>query len=579
MIKKAYSILDSHQKSRFLMLLFIILIGAMFETLGVSAILPLVTAVTDPSVIDENSKFHFFKELLGIQDNKVFILVMAISLVFIYIVKNIYLVLMTNAQNHFTTNNQRRLSVRLMKCYMNQEYLFHVEHNIAELERNINTDVQNFITVLTNGLQLITEILVCGMLAVFLLITDFYTSLLMVILLVVFVAIFAKVFRKKLRMYGEQTRDLTTERNKFFLEAFGGIKEIKALSKEPFFTDRYDKSFKKYAYAWQNQMLLAYIPRPIMESLCICGLLLFMAIRIVMGADVNKFIPVMSVFAVAAIRMLPSFNRISNSLSALMFNKPSIDAVYQDMKDMEQILADEKSEERDIDIPNGDIHVKNLSFAYPAHPEKKIINDVSLTLPNNKSIAFVGPSGAGKTTLADLVLGVLKPGAGTIEVSGIDVVKNDKAWHKHIGYIPQTIFLMDDTIRANVAFGVPEDEVDDDKVWKALEGAQIADFIRSQEEGLDSSLGERGVKISGGQRQRIGIARALYFDPDVIVLDEATSALDNDTEKAVMDAIYNLAGKKTMIIIAHRLSTIKQCDIIYEVNEGKVKEVTYEELE
>lgn len=579
MIKKAYSILDSHQKSRFLMLLVIILIGAMFETLGVSAILPLVTAVTDPSVIDENSKYHFFKELLGIQDNKVFILVMAISLVFIYIIKNIYLVLMTNAQNHFITNNQRRLSVRLMKCYMNQEYFFHVEHNIAELQRNIDTDVQNFITVLTNGLQLITEILVCGMLAIFLLITDFYTSLLMVVLLVVFLLIFAKFFRKKLKMYGIETREAITDRNKFFLEAFGGVKEIKALSKEEHFVNRYDTAFKRFTYAAQHQMLLSYIPRPIMESLCICGLLLFMAIRIAMGADVNKFIPVMSVFAVAAIRMLPSFNRISNNLSALMFNRPSIDAVYQDMKEMDHLMEDSFAEGGGIEIQNGDICIKNLVFAYPAHPEKKIINDVSLTLPNNKSIAFVGPSGAGKTTLADLVLGVLKPGAGTIEVSGIDVVKNDKAWHKHIGYIPQTIFLMDDTIRANVAFGVPEEEVDDDKVWKALEGAQIADFIRSQEEGLDSSLGERGVKISGGQRQRIGIARALYFDPDVIVLDEATSALDNDTEKAVMDAIYNLAGKKTMIIIAHRLSTIKQCDIIYEVNEGKVKEVTYEELE
>lgn len=578
MIRKAYGILDQHQRSRFLMLLVIILVGALFETLGVSAILPLVTAVTDPIVIDENSKYRFFKELLGIQDNKMFILIMAFSLVFIYIVKNVYLVLMTNAQNHFTTNNQRRLSVRLMRCYMEQEYLFHVEHNIAELERNINTDVQNFITVLTNGLQLITEVLVCGMLAVFLLITDFYTSLLMVVLLVTFIGIFAKVFRKKLRMYGEQTRDLTTERNKFFLEAFGGIKEIKALSKEPYFIDRYDVSFKKYAYAWQNQMLLAYIPRPIMESLCICGLLLFMAIRIVMGADVNKFIPVMSVFAVAAIRMLPSFNRISNSLSALMFNKPSIDAVYQDMKDMERMLAEGSADRTDVEISNGDICVKDLSFAYPAHPEKKIIDNVSVTLPNNKSIAFVGPSGAGKTTLADLVLGVLKPDSGTIEVSGVDVVKNDRAWHKHIGYIPQTIFLMDDTIRANVAFGVPENEVDDEKVWKALEGAQIADFIRTQDDGLNSSLGERGVKISGGQRQRIGIARALYFDPDVIVLDEATSALDNDTEKAVMDAIYNLAGKKTMIIIAHRLSTIKQCDIIYEVSDGKVKEVKYEEL-
>lgn len=555
----------------------------MFETLGVSAILPLTTAVTDPAVIDENSKYKFFKDLLGIVDNKQFILVMAFALVGIYIIKNIYLVLMTNAQNHFTTNNQRRLSVRLVKCYMHQNYLFHVDHNIAELERNVNTDIEYFINALSALLQLTTEALVCGMLVVFLLITDFYTSMMMVILLIVFLLLFAKVFRKKLRRFGEQTRDYSMDRNKFFLEAFGGIKEIKAQSGEEYFINRYDSAFKSFAIAAQNQMLLNYIPRPIMESLCICGLLLFMAIRIVLGADVNKFIPIMSVFAVAAIRLLPSFNRISNYLGTLMFNKAAVDAVYHDMIEMDRMEkeiseADEPGNRDAVDIENGDICVNGLSFAYPAHPDKKVINDVSLTIPMNKSTAFVGPSGAGKTTLADLVLGVLEPNAGEITVSGVNVVKNKKAWHKHIGYIPQQIFLMDDTVRANVAFGVPEEEIDDDKVWKALEGAQIADFVRKQEEGIYANLGERGSKISGGQRQRIGIARALYFDPEVIVLDEATSALDNDTEKAVMDAIYNLSGKKTMIIIAHRLSTIKQCDVIYEVKDGTVVAKAYEDL-
>ena len=578
MIKKVYSVLDHQQRSRVFILLILIFGGALFETLGVSAVLPLVSAVTDPTIIDNNPKYRMVKELLNISDYKMFILVMALALVAVYILKNVYLVLMINAQNHFTTNNQRRLSVRLMKCYMNQEYLFHVEHNVAELERNVNSDIENFINVLTAILQLTTELLVCTMLVIFLAITDFYTTFMIMILMACFMLLFVKVFRKRLRVLGEQTRDLRVERYKYFLESFGGIKEIKADSKEEFFVNKYDRAFKDFTIAMQGQMLLTYIPRPIMESLCIGGLLLFMAIRIATGADVSKFIPVMSVFAIAAIRMLPSFNRISGYLSTLMFNKAAVDAVCKDIKEMDDLNSKGKAIENTKDIENADIRVDGVSFAYPSKPDKKIIDNANFTIPLNKSVAFVGPSGAGKTTLADIILGVLQPDSGKIMVGDTNVLDYPKSWHQHIGYIPQSIFLTDDTIRSNVAFGLPDEEIDDERVWKALEEAQIADFVRGKEEGIYTTIGDRGVKVSGGQRQRIGIARALYSNPDVIVLDEATSALDNDTEKAVMDAIYNLSGKKTMIIIAHRLSTISECELIFEVKDGKVVEVDYETI-
>jgi len=578
MIKKVYSVLDHRQKARVFILLALIFGGALFETLGVSAVLPLVSAVTDPSIMDENEKYRFVKELLNINDYRMFILVMALALVVVYIIKNVYLVLMINAQNHFTTNNQRRLSVRLMKCYMNQEYLFHVEHNVAELERNVNTDIENFINVLTALLQLATEVLVCVMLVAFLAFTDFYTTLMIIVLMSCFMLLFVKVFRRKLRGYGEQTRAYSFEKNKAFLEAFGGIKEIKATSKEGFFVNKYDSAFKSFAIAAQGQMLLTYIPRPIMESLCIGGLLLFMAIRIALGADIGRFVPVMSVFAVAAIRMLPSFNRISGYLGTLMFNKAAVESVCKDIKEMDILSRNRYGSEQIKDIEIADIRIENVSFAYPSKPDNKILNGVNLVIPLNKSVALVGPSGAGKTTLADIILGVLQPETGNIQVGDTNVVDYPKAWHQHVGYIPQTIFLTDDTIRSNVAFGLPSNEINDERVWKALEEAQIADFVKSKEDGIYTTIGDRGVKVSGGQRQRIGIARALYSNPDVIVLDEATSALDNDTEKAVMDAIYNLSGKKTMIIIAHRLSTIEQCDLIYEVKDGQIKRVEFEEI-
>lgn len=576
LIKKMYSIFDKQMRVKIFLLLLLILGGALMETLGVSAILPLVSAVTDPTIIDSNKYFKAASDILNIHDHKLFILVLTLGLIVVYIVKNIYLIALNVIQNRFTNNNQRRISVKLMKCYMDQSYLYHSYHNVADLERNVNRDVNSLIYVLNNMLMLFTELMVCGMLALFLLITDFSTTIVLVVIMALFMFFFVKIVRKRLKVFGNKSRSAEAQKSKFFLEAFGGIKEVKASSSEAYFVDKFDRSFGEYTYAKRMEQTLTYIPRPLMESICICGILVFMAIRIVLGADVNTFIPVMSVFAVAAIRMLPSFNRISGYLGSIMFHKTSIDGLYEELKEINKLETGERSEREDK-IVLSDIEVKNLSFAYPSKPDKKILEDVSITIPYNKSVAFVGPSGAGKTTLADLVLGVLEPDGGEISVGGVDVIRSKKSWHRNVGYIPQSTFLTDDSIRANVAFGVEEDKIDDDKVWKALDAAQLADFVREQPEGIYSNIGDRGVKISGGQRQRIGIARALYNNPGVIVLDEATSALDNETEKAVMDAIYKLSGKKTLIIIAHRLTTIKNCDYIYEIRDGKAKLVTYEE--
>jgi len=552
--------------------------GSLLETFGVSAILPLVSAVTDPSVFENNKYFQMVGMILDIKDSRMFILIMALGLVVIYIVKNIYLILLNIAQNRFYTNNLRRLSTRLMRCYVNQGYLFHAEHNVAELVRNVDQDVSHYMYVLNNVLMLITECLVCVMLTIFLMVTDVFTTTLIIIILAVFMVFFIFGVKKRLKYYGERSRKSENDKNRFFLEAFGGIKEVKAASNEAFFAERYDTAYKEYAYMEQKRLVLSFIPRPLMESICICGILLFMSIRIVMGVDFKTFVPVLSVFALAAIRMLPSFNRISGYLGSIMFYRASIDALCNDLKEVERLESIENGANIEADIPQADIVVENLTFAYPTRPDRKILDNVSIRIPCNKSVAFVGPSGAGKTTLADIILGILDPLGGTVTVGNVNVLMSKSSWHKKIGYIPQSTFLSDDTIRANVAFGVPSEEIDDDKVWKALRAAQISEFVEEQSDGIYSNIGDRGVKISGGQRQRLGIARALYNDPDVIVLDEATSALDNETEKAVMNAIYQLSGKKTMIIIAHRLTTIQNCDVIYEINDGKATVVSYESV-
>ncbi len=581
MLKKINYVLDKGQKLNLLILMLVIIGGSFLETLGVSAILPLVNIISKPEIIeDETSKYYLIKNMLSIPDAKTFVLVMAIVLIAVYIIKNLYLSFMYNLQYRYTFNNQRKVSYRLMQCYLSQDYLFHVSHNVADLQRNCSSDVNGFFQVVLNIIQLVTEAFTCLFLVTFLLMQDVATTLAVVVLMSGFIVFLIFFYRKKMTALGQKGRELGAIQGKWFLQAFGGIKEIKVQNKEQYFLDHYDESYRNSVKITRQQAVLGILPRPIMETVCICGLLGFMAVRIYLGAPMTNFIPIMSVFAVAAVRMLPSFNRISGCISMIMYSKPSLDAVYEDIHAIEglrQEVVKDNNDTTKIELDDA-LRLKDVTFAYPSKPDKIIVDKVSFDIPKNKSIALIGPSGAGKTTLADVILGVLEPQEGHIYADDIDVYEHLHSWHKIVGYIPQSIYIIDDTVRNNVAFGVDPSEIDDAEIWRALEEAQLADFVREQPLGLDSNIGAGGVKISGGQRQRIGIARALYRNPKVLILDEATSALDNETESAVMESIEKLAGSKTMIIIAHRLTTIRNCDLIYEVKDGKVSPKTKDEV-
>ncbi len=581
MLRKIGYVLDHGQKVRLLVLMLVIIGGSVLETLGVSAILPLVSVITDPQKLDDPStKYYTIKNILQIPDARTFVLLVAIGLIVVYLVKNVYLIMMYSLQYRYIYNNQRRISYRLIQCYMSQDYMFHVSHNVADLQRNCSGDVSGFFAVVLNLIQLVTEAVTCFFLVCFLMIQDVETTMAIVILMGVFMVFVLLVYRKKMTAIGEEIRELNATQGKWFLQLFGGIKEIKVQNKETYFMSRYDDSYRKTVKGMRKQSVLGILPRPLMETVAICGLLGFIAIRIYLGAPMQNFIPIMSVFAVAAVRMLPSFNRISGCVGMIMYHKPSLDAIYEDLHEIEglrqKLEADLKDETR-LDIRDG-IKFDSVTFAYPSKPDKTILKDISISIPKNKSIALIGPSGAGKTTLADIILGVLKPQQGKILADDVNIFEHLHSWHRVVGYIPQNIYIIDDSIRNNVAFGEDEDKIDDNEIWRALEEAQLADFVREQPDGLDSNIGAGGVKISGGQRQRIGIARALYRNPQVLILDEATSALDTETETAVMESIDRLAGSKTMIIIAHRLSTIRNCDVVYEVKDGCVTEKSKEEI-
>lgn len=572
MLKKINYILDKEQKIKLVVMLIVILIGALFELLGVSAIMPLISVATNPDAVNEKWYLILIQDIFGFHEAKQLIVFLALALVIVYIVKNVYISMMYNLQYGYIFNNQRRLAVKMMDSYMHQNYLFHVSRNVAELQRNVTEDVNGFYTVVLNAMQFIAEASVCVVLAVFLMRVDVMTTLVVAGLVFVFAILVGVVFKKTLVKKGKENRSVGIRLTKWVLQSFSGIKEIKVMNKEKFFLKNYESTYRRSAILQRQQSMLTFVPRPIMETVCISGLLLTMAVKVyAFDTDLAEFIPALSAFAIAAFRMLPSFNRISGYMSAMMFNRPAIDVLYDDLVEIEKL--NRKGVEKNIktgplDIKSG-ISVKNVSFQYP-NADKKVLENLNLEIKNNTSVALIGASGAGKSTLADVILGVLEPQSGKILVDEKDISENMDAWHASIGYIPQSIYLMDDTIRSNIAFGIETDQVDEAMLWRAVREAQLEDFVKSLSDELDTMIGDRGVKLSGGQRQRIGIARALYGNPQVLILDEATSALDNDTEKEVMNAIDSLHGTRTLIVIAHRLTTIRKCDVIYEVGNGTV---------
>ena len=388
--------------------------------------------------------------------------------------------------------------------------------------------------------------------------------------------IFTAVSKKFAKGFGRECQEYKAKIYQWMNQALGGIKEVKVLNRESFFVTSYQTYYKKYAKGLRISRLLAAIPKYIVEMVSMTGLLIAIIIKLKYGrTDIVTFIPQLSAFAIAAFRLMPSVGRINEHVTNIMYAAPSIELVYNDLKDVErQETGDAEGQEKEEQNREWkfekELEIKKVCYHYP-DVEENVIDHVDFKIRKGQTVALIGESGAGKTTMADIILGLLSPQYGRIKADGVDIFKSIDQWHKNIGYIPQTIYLSDDTIRNNVAFGVFEEEIDENAVIEALKKAQLYEFVEGLIDGMDTIVGDRGVRLSGGQRQRIGIARALYHDPEILVLDEATSALDSDTEAAVMEAVDSLRSEKTMIIIAHRLTTIQNADVIFEIVNGKAE--------
>ena len=573
-MKKAFEVFDGRQKRKLIYLTFIIFIDAFVELLGVSVIIPFIQAVTTPEVLLENKYARWAYDMLGMKDTSQFIILMAALIIFVYIFKNVFLVYMYNLQYKFSYYGKKQMQNTLMRYYIGQEYTFFLNLNSSELIRNINTDPEMFYTAVLNALQLASELCVSLVLMVTLVVTDPLITLGVIISLGIMMLILVKGLKKILEGYGNDRRTYSAGMLKCMQQAFGGIKEIKIANREEYFEQDFEKQNEIYTHVIKQNAFLSALPKPVIEALAIAGLMAMIIVKVAQGTTDNQhFIVVLGVFAVAAFKLLPSVNKISSYYAAIIHNGVVIGKICDEYREiaenkekMEQTRA-RKERGREVSLKK-EICVEHMEFTYP-NVEEPVLKDVNVTIPKNSSVAFIGPSGAGKTTFVDLILGVLTPQKGVIMADDTDIQTGLQSWHDKIGYIPQTIYMLDDTIRNNIAFGAKENIRDED-IWEALRQAQLDGLVREMENGLDTIIGEAGVRISGGQRQRIGIARALYRKPEILVLDEATSALDNETEAAVMEAIDRLQGRMTLLIIAHRLSTIRNCDIVYKVENGAV---------
>ncbi len=571
-VKKFGKLLDTHQKGHIAIILIMMVVGAFLEVLSVSLLVPLISAMMQPNIIETNRYIGAFCGFFGITDSRELLIVCLCALVVIFILKNVYLILEYYVQYRFIYNNRFATQRRILGIYLRRPYEFFLSADSGEIVRVINTDVSNSYTLLMSLLSIATELIVSLVLILAVLVINPTITIATGAVLLVTMLVIARVVKPRLRKAGFQRQDSAAATNKWLLQSINGIKEIKISQTEAYFQENYDKNGRIFVEADKKNSVFQAIPRMLIEMTTTCVALIVIACMVLAGAEMNSLIPALSAFVMAAIKLLPSANRIVGGINQIAFQEPALDQLLEKINALEEgdlQAFKEPGSEPGLRNPQKEIRLSDILYSYP-NAEKPVISHGDMVVPIGSSVGIIGASGAGKTTAVDILLGLLNVQSGQVLCDGVDVKTDYQAWLSHIGYIPQMIFMLDDTIRANVAFGRSNGEIDDAKIWEAVEKAQLGDFVRSLPEGLDTGIGERGIRVSGGQRQRIGIARALYTDPEILVFDEATSALDNETEAAIMESIHALHGEKTMIIIAHRLTTIEECDMVYRVENGKI---------
>lgn len=565
-IKKFKKLLDKKQQKKLIILGLITVGGACFEVIGVSLVLPIATVIMNPEVMHTNRIIASICHAMNIRSYNSFVLLCIAVLIAVFLLKNIYLLFEYYAQASFVYNNRLLTQKQLLHAFLNRPYEFYLSARTSEIMRNLNDDVANTYRLLMILLTFITESFVSLALIMTVFIIAPLMTLFTILMVGIIVFVIVKFIKPRLKTKGDELRKHTSLSYKWLLQSVQGIKDIKIAQQEVFFEDKYYESSLKTSSSAKWQSVFNNAPRLLIEAGSVCSILLVIALLIYNGQPLEELAPVLATFAMAAVKLLPSANHIVNAANDIAYAGPSIDKLLENIPVQCETKGRNVPKNKELTVKNR-IEFKNVTYSYP-NTEVKILDNASFIIPVGCSVGLIGKSGAGKTTTVDILLGLLKPQTGTVMSDGVNVMDKYDDWLAQIGYIPQSIFMLDGTIAENVAFG---NEMDEQKIWKALEESQLADYVQSLPKKIETSIGERGIRLSGGQIQRIGIARALYNAPEILVFDEATSSLDNETESAIMEAINHLHGKKTMVIIAHRLNTIEGCDLVYEVSDGTIR--------
>lgn len=567
-------ILNRQQKVFGVIIFIMSLIAALLETLGVSAILPLIEAVLSMDNLIQKPYVAPLISVFHLKSNQQIIILLCVGITLVYAFKNIYSVFYAWASAKYSQKIRRELAINMLDAYMKQGYSFFVENNTPKLSRGMGSDVGCVQTIIAQLFVFISKVLTIICISVFVIIQAPAMVLFLFFLVCFCFSLTQIIFRKPMKKYGALSRDYSCRAQQVSLEALQGSKEVLVTGRQSYFVNEYLKSIIDYNKAELHLSVASSAPASIIELVCIVGLVFSIGIQIVSANDTGILLTQLASVAVAAFRIFPALGIALSCVNTIVFNTPGLNAQYEmlqivKMSDAQnaKTASQENSKYKDITFQN-EIQLSHVTFGYSRSCEN-VIDDLSMTIKRGASIGFIGTSGAGKTTLADIILALYKPQSGAVLMDGINIEELGNTWHRIVGYVPQSIYMTDSTIRKNVAFGIDDGEIDDQKVWKALEMAQMKQFVEELPDNINTNVGERGVQLSGGQRQRIAIARALYMNPDIIILDEATAALDTETESAVMESIDMLKGIKTLIIVAHRLSTIAKCDEIYEISNGK----------
>jgi ABC-type multidrug transport system fused ATPase/permease subunit len=564
--QKLWRLLTVHQRYAAIALLCFMLVGMVLETIGIGLIIPSMAMMTQN---DLASKFPYIApalQRLGNPSQKELLVWGLMFLVFVYVVKAFFLAFLAWRQSHFAHDLQASLAFRLFAGYLRQPYSFHLQRNSAQLIRNIISSVNGITNVVQQGLILISEALVLIGFSALLLWVEPGGALVVVVALGTAAWAFHRFTRKRIERWGKSSQLHEGLRIQHLQQGLGGAKDVKLLGREHDFLAQFKIHNLSSTLVAERRSTLQAFPRLFLELLAVAGLTALVIIMLSQGKQVDALLPTLGLFAAATFRLMPSINRVMAAVQAVRFSHPVIDTVFKEMKlvDVPPALA------TGAVLPlKKELRIEGVRFRYPTAESESLHLDV-LSIPCGAAVGIVGGSGAGKSTLVDVVLGLLTPDQGTVCVDGVDIQQDLRGWQNQIGYVPQTIYLTDDTLRRNIAFGLSNEQIDEQAVFRAIQSAQLDKFVDELSQGLDTMVGERGIRLSGGQRQRIGIARALYHSPSVLVLDEATSALDGETEQAVMQAIDSLSGKLTILIVAHRVSTLRNCSQIVELKSGKV---------